>query len=144
IKIGATEAHESVRTARGERAMGRVDRCLPNDIPAVADLHNRVLFQSSEASSERLRRYYRTVFFENPWYDDEQPSLVYRTNGKVAGFVGCVPRRMIINRQTVRVANLHRLLVARDVDSPLAALQLVQDVLSGPRALTLTCGANDN
>ncbi len=123
--------------------MGRVDRCLQEDIPAVADLHNKVFFQRAEASSEGLRSYYRTVFFGNPWYDDKLPSLVYRSGGRVTGFLGCVPRRMQIGGQSIRVVTLHRLLVAPDIESPLAAFQLVQEMLSGSQDLTIADGVND-
>lgn len=124
--------------------MGQVDECREEDIPAVADLHNRLFFRRADASSEGLRAYYRDIFFRNPWYEEKLPSLVYRVGGKVMGFLGCIPRRMQINGQPVRVATLHRLMVAPDADSPVAALRLVKDLLAGPQDLTLTDGANDN
>jgi hypothetical protein len=100
--------------------MGQVDRCIPEDVPAVADLHTKLFFGPETASSDGLRNYYRTLFFDNPWYDDELPSLVYRTNGRVTGFLGVVPRRMRLRQQPIRLVILHRLLVAPDVDSPMA------------------------
>jgi hypothetical protein len=124
--------------------MGQVDPCLPEDIPAVADLHDRVFFQSTEASSEALRSYYRNVFFRNPWCDDGPPSLVYRSGGKVTGFLGCIPRRMQMGGRSIRVVILHRLLAGPDADSPLAALRLLKEMLSGPQDLTIADGANDD
>lgn len=124
--------------------MGYVDRCLEEDVPAVAGLHNRVFFGGAQSVGEGLRAYYREVFFRNPWYEEKLPSLVYRDSGRVKGFLGCVPRRMQIGGQAVTVAILHRLMVAPDVDSPLAAMRLVQDLLAGPQDLTLADGANDN
>jgi len=123
--------------------MGQVDRCTPEDVPAVADLHAKRFFGSETASSDGLRNYYRTLFFDNPWYDDQLPPLVYRTNGRVTGFLGVVPRRMQLGQQTLRLVILHRLLVAPDVDSPMAAFQLVREALAAPQDLMIADGAND-
>jgi hypothetical protein len=123
--------------------MGQVDRCLPEDIPAVADLHNKLFFGDTTPSSDGLRRYYQTLFFDSPWYDDELPSLVFRTNGKLTGFLGVVPRRMTLGQKTLRLITLHRLMVDPSVDSPLAAFQLVRAVLSAPQDLMIADGAND-
>lgn len=124
--------------------MGEVDRCLEDDVPAVADLHNRVFFRTTEPSSAGLRTYYRDMFFRNPWVEEKLPSLVYRANGKIMGFLGCVTRPMEVEGRPIRVAVLHRLMVAPDVDSPLAAMRLVQEVLAGPQDLTLADGTNDS
>ena len=110
----------------------------------MADLHNRVFFRSVEPSSDGLRMYYRDMFFRNPWYQEDLPSLVYRASGRVMGFLGCVPRRMEVEGERIRVAVLHRLMVAPDVDSPLAAARLVQNLLAGRQDLTVADGANDN
>jgi hypothetical protein len=124
--------------------MGQVARCVEEDVPAVADLHNRVFFRSREESSEGLRSYYREMFFRTPWYQEDLPSLVYRVGDKVKGFLGCVPRRMEIDGQAVRVVILHRFMVAPDVGSPLAAMELIQEGLAGRQDLTVADGANDS
>ena len=124
--------------------MGQVERCVEQDIPAIANLHNRVFFRSTEDASEGLRKYYRDIFFRTPWYQEDLPSLVYRVGDRVKGFLGCVPRRMEIDGQGVRVVILHRFMVAPDVDSPLAAMELIQEGLAGRQDLTVADGANDN
>jgi hypothetical protein len=122
----------------------QVDCCLKADIPAVAGIHAKVFATTDNELSEGLRSYYETVFFDNPWYDKEQPSLVYRSQeGKVEGFLGVIPRRMNFKGRSIRVAILHRLMVAPDCSSPLAAVRMIKRFLSGPQDLALGDGAND-
>jgi hypothetical protein len=68
--------------------MGQVDRCIPEDVPAVADLHTKLFFGPETASSDGLRNYYRTLFFDNPWYDDELPSAISTCSGGIGGPAG--------------------------------------------------------
>jgi hypothetical protein len=91
-----------------------------------------------------LKSYYTEVFFHNPWYDEQLPSLVYRCDkGKVTGFVGVIPRLMSVNGSTVKVAVAHRLMVDPQGGTPLAAVKLVKRFFSGPQDLSLADGAND-
>src|SRR5438046_196924 len=43
-----------------------------------------------------MTAYFERIFFQNPWVDADLPSLVYEDEtGRVGGFVGVVPRRML-------------------------------------------------
>jgi len=123
--------------------MEYVDCCREEDIHAVADLHNKVFFESNEKASDGLQDYYREVFLHNPWVEDDIFPLVYRAKGKVIGFYGRVPRRMILDNRPIRAAVGHRLMVDPDCGSNLAAIKLVRTFFSGPQDLTIVDGAND-
>jgi len=124
--------------------MEQVDQCYMEDIPAVAALHAK-LFQGADAPpSEQLKSYYTRVFFHNPWYDEQLPSLVYRCGKrKVTGFIGVIPRVMTVNGGAITVAVAHRLMVDQQAGTPLAAVKLMKRFLSGPQELSLADGAND-
>jgi len=124
--------------------MELVDRCLKEDIPAIAEIHTKVFGTAGDEPSEGLRSYYETVFLDSPWHDDELPSLVYRSEkGEVLGFLGVIARRMSFNGRSIRVAVPHRLMVAPDCSSPLAAMKMIKKFLAGPHDLVLGDGAND-
>ena len=46
-----------------------------SDLSAVGGLHRR-LYPGNPFPEEELQSYFRRIFFENPWYDPEFPSLV--------------------------------------------------------------------
>src|SRR5207249_2794729 len=74
----------------------------PKDIPEVVDLHKRV-FPGNPFSSSELEIHFRLLFFENPWYDADLPSLVYQEQGeKICGFYGVIPRRMRMQGRPIR------------------------------------------
>ena len=124
--------------------MSMVQRCTEQDVPDIANLHNKVLNKTAEPASEGLQNYYRDTFFHNPWYNEEISSLVYRNGeNRIVGFLGVVPRQMILNGSVIRVAVGHRLMVDPDANSPMAAIQLIRVFFSGPQDLAISDGAND-
>ncbi len=124
--------------------MDQVDCCQKADIPAVAVIHQKTFGTASVEPSEGLKTYYETIIFNNPWVEEDLPSLVFRSKeGKVEGFLGIVTRRMNYKGKTIRVAIPHRLMVAPDCSSPMAAVKIIKRFLSGPQDLVLGDGAND-
>lgn len=124
--------------------MDRVDRCVKEDIPAIAKIHLKTFGNANDEPSEGLRSYYEMVLCNNPWYDEDISSLVYRSKeGNVEGFLGVITRRMNFKGKSIRVAVPHRLMVAPDCRSPLAAMKIIKRFLSGPQDLVLGDGAND-
>lgn len=124
--------------------MGSVERCVESDVPALADLHCEVFYEGRRVASDGLRRYYREVFFGGPWRDPDCPSFVYRNlDGRLTGFIGCVPRRMQFDGSEIRVVVLHRLMVSRESDSSMPGLDLLKRVYEGSQELTFSDGVND-
>ncbi|PYU11613.1 MAG: hypothetical protein DMG37_16035 [Acidobacteria bacterium] len=115
----------------------------PKDIPEVVDLHKRV-FPGNPFSSSELEIHFRLLFFENPWYDADLPSLVYQEQGeKICGFYGVIPRRMRMQGRPIRAVVSSQFMVDPSVRNRLAAVELQRTFFAGPQDLSFTDGAND-
>lgn len=123
--------------------MGRIRPFVEADIPDVAALRLAAFRLTRRRAIEDLAAYMRDVFLHNPWRDDELPSLVYEDGkGRVAGFVGVIPRRMAFRGRPLRVVVSTQFMVdpaARGI----AGVQLVQKLFAGPQDLTLGDAAPD-
>lgn len=121
----------------------RVRPFVPEDIPQVVELHQR-LFPENAFDVSGLQAYFHALFFKNPWYDEDLPSLVYRENGEtILGFYGVVPRPMRMKGRRIRVAVSSQFMVDASVRNRLAAVELQNAFFSGPQDLSFTDGAND-
>lgn len=124
--------------------MGRTRTFLQRDIPAIADLWLKVFRGRRPPAPPSLLQYFAEVFFANPWCDDGPGSLVYEDDaGRMAGFLGVMPRRMIFRGKPVRVAVSTQIMVDPERRCPFAAVQLQREFFSGPQELSFTDGAND-
>src|SRR5437879_6082897 len=69
-----------------------------DDIPQVARIHQLAFLLPASAPLRAYHEYFTQVFLQNPVGESPLPSLVYEEDdGKVAGFVGIVPRRVTVN-----------------------------------------------
>lgn len=125
------------------RVTERIRSFVPEDIPQVVHLHRRV-FADNACSVSELQAYFQTLFFENPWYDESLPSLVYREDGgTILGFYGVLPRRMRMKGQLIRAAVSSQFMVDPSIRNRLAAVELQSAFFAGPQDLSFTDGAND-
>src|SRR5881296_1240974 len=120
--------------------MGFVRPFTEDDIPKVAELHRKV-FRTAAESSPRLRAayvvYFRKIFLDNPWYEEDLPSLVYQnTDGTIGGFLGVVPRTFSNGGKPIRVALSSQFIVDPRHRAGLVAVQLIKKFLSGPQDLS--------
>jgi hypothetical protein len=132
--------------------MSQIRPFVEDDIPQVADLHQRV-FSTPETSVKQTLSpellqsytdYFERIFFKNPWCDEALPSFVHEeVNGKVTGFLGVMPRRMSLNGQTISVALSSQFIVDPRSRATGAGVRLLKTFLSGPQELSLTDEAND-
>jgi hypothetical protein len=91
-----------------------------------------------------LEDYFNKIFFHNPWYDDALPSLIYQNgDGKIIGFLGVVPRRMLFREAPISVAISFHFMVEPESRSSLAGVHLLKTFFSGPQDLSLTDGAGN-
>jgi len=116
------------------------------DIPRVADMLQRLLLPDAPSrrmlSTSELPEYLERVFFDNPWYDESLPSLVFEApNGKLIGFLALAPRRMLFQDRPVRVVISLHFMVEPENRSSLAAIQLLKSLFSGYQDLVFTDGA---
>jgi hypothetical protein len=119
-----------------------------NDIPQVVKLFQKVFFNKGQRapSSSKLGAYFEEMFFHNPWTEErtekEIPSLVYETSdGAIIGFIGIIPRRMLLHGRPIRAAISMHFMVDPNSRSTLAGVQLLKTFFSGPQDLSLTDSA---
>ncbi|MBO0799130.1 MAG: hypothetical protein J2P31_09940 [Blastocatellia bacterium] len=118
------------------------------DIPKVSDMFRRLLLGDEPSRRSlphsALEDYFSQIFFHSPWYDQAIPSLVYQNDeGKIIGFLGVVPRRMIFQNNPITVAISFHFMVEPESRSSLAGIHLLKTLFSGPQDISLTDGAGD-
>lgn len=114
-----------------------------DDIPAVAALFARVYPDLRWPSPSACESSLREVLLHNPWRNAELPSWVAEQNGRITGFLGVVPRRMLLRGRPIRVAVGVHFMVDPDHRHSLIALQLLKACFTGPQDLYLADGASD-
>src|SRR5215831_1545655 len=123
--------------------MATVRRLGEDDIPAACALFSRVHPDERWTSQAACEAYFREILLDNPWSDLELPSWAAEEEGRLTGFAGVVPRRMVFRGRPIRVAVGCQFMVDPNRRNGLTALQLARAVLSGPQDLFLADGAND-
>jgi hypothetical protein len=125
--------------------MGHIRSFGPDDVTQVADLHRRV-FQTGPADARidrAYRAYFATVVLGHPWAAEGLPSLVHvEDDGRVTGFLGVTPRRMLLEGRPIRVAVSSQFIVEPGSRSQLAAIRLLKAFAAGPQDLCLADEAN--
>jgi hypothetical protein len=110
----------------------------PDDIPQIVVLRRRVFSHSAQVSDSLLASYYRTLFFENPWRDARFPSLVYEeANGEIRGFVGAIPRPMLLGTERLSAVTSTELMVAPE-SRGLVGTALFRRLFAGDQDLTFS------
>jgi hypothetical protein len=95
-------------------------------------------------SLDAFRDYFARVFLDGPAADDRLPSLVYQDDkGGIAGFVGIVPRSMVIDGRRLQAAVSSQFIVDPSNQAGLVAVRLAKAFLEGPQDLSIADEAND-
>jgi hypothetical protein len=132
--------------------MSRIRPFVEDDIEQVSDLHQRVfgadVSHSLPGTAPELRRsytdYFERIFLRNPWRDEALPSLVYEeADGKIIGFLGVLPRRMLLGGMSISVALSSQFIVDPNSRTLGAGVGLLRAFLTGPQDLSLTDEANN-
>lgn len=110
-----------------------------SDIPGVRQLHGKA-FQDAENPPSA---YFEEFFFRSPCADPDIRPLVYEADdGRIAGFLGVLPRRFSLRGRTVSVAMAAKFMVDPAAQSPAAGLALCKTFLAGPQDLSVADTAN--
>jgi ribosomal protein S18 acetylase RimI-like enzyme len=116
----------------------------PSDIPQIVALRRRVFKQSSQGTDAALARYYHTLFFENPWHDERYPSFVQEGSaGEILGFVGSIPRPMLLGAERLTAVTATELMVAPDARGGLLGLKLLRRLFDGTQHFTYSDRGNE-
>ncbi len=84
------------------------------------------------------------IYFHNPWYTEDIPSVVYQTkNGRVTGFLGVLPFQMVYKGRSVTAAIGGNYMVDPDAHDPFAGVLLLKKLFTGPQDLTMSDTGND-
>jgi hypothetical protein len=121
----------------------RIRELTAEDLPAAVGLFERVYPEQRWFSRPSCERYFREIFFANPWRDLQLPSWIAEERGATVGFAGVLPRRMLFGARPLKVAVGSQFMVHPEWRHSLVALQLLKRVLSGAQDLFITDGANE-
>ncbi len=118
--------------------------CRREDVPVVADLFTRVLLKQKRAASPALARYLEQLVFDGPEADCDLRSRVFvDAGGKVRGYIGILPQRMLLSGKPIQAAAAGSLMVDAPKEHPTAGARLLRTFLSGPQDLSFSETAND-
>lgn len=110
------------------------------DLPAVAALLREHLDGTAEVTEELLA----DTLLDDPWADPETPSLVATgDDGRTAGFIGAMPRRMRAGDRELRAVCCSHLVVAPEARNGATGALLLRRLMAGPQELTWSDTASD-
>lgn len=111
-----------------------------DDVPAVADLHRRVTRAHVPASNgwmQEYRHYFRQVFLSDEALGAGLSSLVFQREGRIAGFLGVMPRRMQLHGNPLLAAVCSQFVVD-PTERGQVGLQMLKRCFGGSQDLTIT------
>jgi hypothetical protein len=114
-----------------------------DDIGPVADLFQRVFRKTKESAPSSLKTYFREIYFENPWFDQQFPSLVYESRGRIQGFLGKIPFPMTFKGREIVAAIGGNYMVDPEAHNPFAGVHLLKVFLSGSQRISMTDTGNE-
>jgi hypothetical protein len=114
------------------------------DAPEVAKLYELVMRSGRSDPPPGLARYFERILLDQPWADDEIPSLVYiDDDGSIVSFQGSSVRRARFDGRAIRIGCAGQLVAHPDVRHRAAGAKLLRAYLDGPQELTITDTANE-
>jgi hypothetical protein len=123
--------------------MANIRPCSEADLPQIGNLYLSTLAPDHPpVSREETISYLGKLLFRSPWHDESMPSLLYEMDGQIVGFVGRVPRHMLLKGRRILVSVICHFMVSPKARSTLAGISLLRRALQGPADLSL-CEGND-
>jgi len=113
------------------------------DIPGVAELFQKVFRRTNPSPPTALAPYFEKIYLDNPWRDEEISSIVFKRDGRIAGFIGVMPFRMLFQGRPIRAAVGGNFMIDPAVTNLMGGPRLLKMFLSGPQDLSYTDTATD-
>jgi len=86
----------------------------------------------------------KNILFQHPWRDERLRSLLCEESaGKIIGFLGVMPRPMLLNREQVQMAISHNFMVDPENRASLGSVRLAKAFFSGPQTLSVCQPADE-
>jgi hypothetical protein len=111
------------------------------DLPAVTALFEANL--PAWTLKGRLSEFLQATLLDDPWRDDELPSLVATDGGEVVGFIACQIRRFRFGDRDLRAVCASHLIVDPDHRSGAVGALMFRRMLTGGQDFTYSDTAND-
>ena len=122
--------------------MTEIRAAVAGDLPGVVQLFLRAFRKDPNQSIDEMERYFRRLYFENPWVNEATPSIVAVEADAITGFMGVVPLPVQLDGRSLRVAVGGNLMVDTDRGDPMAAMRIMRRYLGGGHDLAITDTAN--
>lgn len=113
------------------------------DIPAIAQLFQKIFRRTTSPAPPALESYFEKIYLNNPWRDEAISSIVFKSDGQVAGFLGIMPFSMVLKGKPIRAAIGGNFMIDPAVANPLAGPRLLKKFLAGPQDVSYTDTATD-
>lgn len=115
-----------------------------DDLPSVCRLYERVVRYGLSDDPLALVDYFTRTTMDQPWADDDIPSLVHTdADGCIVGFLASHVRRMRLDGRPIRLACSGQLVAAPEPQHRGVGALLMRRYLAGPQDITTTDGATD-
>jgi len=122
---------------------GRVRLLRDDDIPAAADIFQKVFRNRQAASTPLLRSHLTRIFLEHPHYDESCASLVFEgADGRIGGMLGALPLPMRFDDDKLSCAIISTWMVDDPARDRRAAVMLARAHLKRGHAITLSDTVN--
>jgi hypothetical protein len=123
--------------------MGEILPFTDADTYEVAALFWKVFRREHGDPPASLADYLLALYLRNPWVKGAGPSLVYKVDGKVIGFIGGIPLAMEFEGRPVSAVVAGNHMVDPDARDPFVAPRLLKALLGGGQDLTFSDTANE-
>ena len=124
------------------KSCARVRAFAETDIPEVARVHRAAFQLGDDPRLVEYTDYFTRVFINSA--ANGIASIVYQEDdGRIAGFLGIVPRRLTIGGRRYQAAVSSQFIVDPQAHVGLVALRLAKAFLEGPQDLSIADEAND-
>lgn len=115
-----------------------------DDLDEVARIRLRTFRYSSHTEPETMSPYLGEVFLENPWQEGRSTSFVAELpNGRIAAFLGAIPRPFTFRGSTIRGSILSHFMVHEDYRGKGIGSRLLKSWLAGQQDFSWSDIAND-